>query len=162
RRAAVRRPMVWAQSPPRTRTSAPLFTATSACALRSVRPATISFTLRARRCSSSSANMRGAQSPWSMTSKPADCRRSTRPAARSRGDGSERRRQREADIFANQIEIALICKTMFGEALADLFDKNFGGGGTGGEADTSYAFEPLGIDIHGGIDQCGFDAMALG
>jgi len=33
---------------------------------------------------------------------------------------------------------------MFGEALADLFDQNFGSGGTGGEADALYASSHLG------------------
>src|SRR5579859_5229233 len=94
--------------------------------------------------------------------KPWATKKQNASAAWSRRDGGQLRRQREADIFTNQIEIALIRETVFGEALADLLNQNFGSGSTGGEADAPYAFEPLRINIHGGIDQCGFDAVTLG
>jgi hypothetical protein len=35
-------------------------------------------------------------------------------------------RQSEAHIFADQIQVALIREPQAGEALADLFDENFG------------------------------------
>src|SRR5262249_21079992 len=40
----------------------------------------------------------------------------TNLAARSRSDGGQLRRQRKTNVFANQIEIALIRKTVFGKA----------------------------------------------
>src|SRR5262249_53335020 len=83
-------------------------------------------------------------------------------AARSRRDSGELRRQRKANVLANQIEITLIRKPMFGETLADLLDQNFRSGGARGEADALYPFEPLRIDVRSRIDESGFDAAALG
>ena len=83
-------------------------------------------------------------------------------AARRRRDRGQFRRQRKAHILANQVEIALVRKTEIGEAFTDLLDQNFGSRGTSGEANASDAFEPLGIDIVGGIDEPGFAIQALG
>src|SRR5262249_48606130 len=83
-------------------------------------------------------------------------------AARSGRDGCKLRRQRKANILANQIEIALIRKTVFGQALADLFDQSFGCGGAGSKSNTFYPFEPLRIDVRSGVNESGFDAAALG
>src|SRR5262249_24245005 len=82
-------------------------------------------------------------------------------AARSRRDGCKLGRQRKANVFPNQIEIALICKTVFGEALADLLNQNFWSPSASSEADTLHAFEPLWIDVRSGVDKGGFDAAAL-
>ena len=47
-------------------------------------------------------------------------------AARSGRDRRQLRRQREAHVFADQVEIALIRESEFREAIADLLDQNFG------------------------------------
>src|SRR5262249_15548975 len=67
--------------------------------------------------------------------------------ARSGRDGCKLGRQRKANVLANEIEIALIRKAVFGEALADLLDQNFEGGSASSKANTFYAFEPLRIDV---------------
>src|SRR5262249_775837 len=83
-------------------------------------------------------------------------------AARSRRDCGELRRQRKANILANQIEIALVLKPRFGAPLPDLLNQNLGSGSAGGETNPFPAFEPLRIDVRSRVDESGFDAAALG
>src|SRR3984957_11426578 len=81
--------------------------------------------------------------------------------ARGGGDGRQLRRQREAHVFANQIEVALIGEANLRKAVAHLLDQNFGRRSTGGEADALHAFEPFRIDVLRGVDQLCLHAAAL-
>ena len=71
------------------------------------------------------------------------------------------RRQGEAHIFANQIQVALIGETQAGQPLAYLLDQNFGRGSAGGEAERLYAIEPGAIHIVRVFDQPRGDSGAL-
>ncbi len=68
-------------------------------------------------------------------------------------NGRQLSREREADVFADEIEIALVGEAEMSQALADLLDKNFRGGSAGGEADASVGLDPIGLDIVGILDE---------
>src|SRR5260221_4703674 len=78
-----------------------------------------------------------------------------------RRNGRRFRRKREAYIFANQVQIALIGVAVFREPLADLLDQNFRRRSTGGQANAVDAFQPRRIDVGSGINQLGFDTATL-
>src|ERR1700722_10649101 len=69
-------------------------------------------------------------------------------------------RQREANVFANQIEVTMIRKTKAGKPLADLFNQNFWRRGARGKAQGLYTIEPGSIDIVGVFDQTRRDTGA--
>src|SRR5262249_48331808 len=71
--------------------------------------------------------------PWSKKS-----------AAWSGRDGGQFRRKREADVLADQVEIALVRETKLRQTLADLLDEHLRRRSPRGEADATNIVEPRG------------------
>src|SRR5580704_19671417 len=68
-----------------------------------------------------------------QSAKPEIAKRSADLPAWSGGDRRQFRRQRETHVLANQVEVALIRKANFREAIAHLLDENLGRRCAGGE-----------------------------
>ena len=86
---------------------------------------------------------------------------SEKSAAWSGRDGGQFRRKREADVLADQVEIALVRETKLRQTLADLLDEHFRRRSPRGEADATNIVEPRGVDVGSRINQLGLHVEAL-